>query len=249
MKISELPRAEKVNNEDVFPVVQDGETKKAPKEALQIPDDVGITDAGNLVLTVSGEKIGEGVPLPKTEVDQTYSPESTNAQSGVAVAETVNGAQKYTDGKVMRLINSIAVPDGETATMLKISKDVDGANFSLHNIMFSMKLILPAAQTVTVRLRTNGGQRYLVYKTGVAAKSNLFITGEAKVFSSGTFTNACYTSADVDLSGMSQASTYSNLATNQISKTNISDIEIFIYDASSNFVPLQAGSSIELWGC
>lgn len=249
MKISELPVAEKVNNEDVFPVVQDGATKKAPKEALQIPDDVGITDAGNLVLTVSGEKIGEGVPLPKTEVDQTYLPESANAQSGVAVAEAVAAANTYTDGKVMRLINSVTIPDGETATMLKISKDVDGANFSLNNIMFSMKLILSAAQTVTIRLRTDNGGRYLVYKTGVAAKANLFIAGEAKVFSNGTNSNVNYITSDVDLSGTAIASQTGSFASNDISKVNISDIEIFLYDTSNQFVPLQAGSSIELWGC
>lgn len=149
----------------------------------------------------------------------------------------------------LRLINSITVADGETATMLKISKDVDGANFSLHNIMFAARLKLPSAQTVTIRLRTNEGNRYLVFKTGVQASEVLFVSGESKVFSIGTNTNAEYITANVELSGTTTGTAVQTFASNAISKTNISDIEIFLYDASSNFVELQAGTALEVWGC
>ena len=149
----------------------------------------------------------------------------------------------------MRLINSITVADGETATMLKISKDVDSANFSLHNIMFAARLNLPSAQTVTIRLRTNSGGRYLVFKTGVQASEVLFVSGESKVFSIGTNTNAEYITANADLSGITTGTAVQTFASNAPSKTNISDIEIFLYDASNNFVQLQPGTTLELWGC
>lgn len=149
----------------------------------------------------------------------------------------------------MRLINSITVSDGETATMLKISKDVDGANFSLQNIMFAARLNLPSAQTVTIRLRTNDGARYLVFKTGVQASGVLFVSGESKVFSIGTNTNAEYISANADLTGTTTGTAVQTFASNAPSKTNISDVEIFLYDASNNFVQLQPGTTLEVWGC
>lgn len=149
----------------------------------------------------------------------------------------------------MRLINSITVADGETATMLKISKDVDGANFSLHNIMFAARLNLPAAQTVTIRLRTDGGGRYLIFKTNVQANTILFVGGESKVFSIGTNTNAEYITGNADLSGVTSGTAFQTFASNATSKTNISDIEIFLYDASNNFVELQPGTTLEVWGC
>lgn len=149
----------------------------------------------------------------------------------------------------MRLINSITVADGETATMLKISKDVDGASFSLQNIMFAARLNLPSAQNVTIRLRTNNGGRYLIYKTNVQSRTILFVSGESKVFSVGTHTNAEYLASSAEEIGLSSGTAVQTFASNAISKTNISDIEIFLYDASSNFVELQAGTALEVWGC
>ena len=149
----------------------------------------------------------------------------------------------------MRLINSITVADGETATMLKISKDVDGASFSLQNIMFAAQLNLPSAQTVTIRLRTNDGGRYLVFKTGVQTSGVLFVSGESKVFSIGTNTNAEYITANADLVGTTTGTAVQTFASNSTSKTNISDVEIFLYDASNNFVQLQPGTTLEVWGC
>lgn len=149
----------------------------------------------------------------------------------------------------LRLINSITVADGGTATMLKISKDVDGASFSLHNIMFAARLNLPSAQTVTIRLRTNDGGRYLVFKTGVKASGVLFVSGESKVFSIGTNTNAEYITANADLVGTTTGTAVQTFASNSTSKKNISDVEIFLYDASNNFVQLQPGTTLEVWGC
>ena len=237
------------------------------------PTDISLN--GNLLqLTANGKAVGEGVEIPKQEIDDAMSDTSENpVQNKVAkaytdektkatptdISLTGNLLQLTANGKAvgagvtiqsgLRLINRITVADGETATMLKISKDVDGASFSLQNIMFAARLNLPSAQTVTIRLRTDGGGRYLVFKTGVQASEVLFVSGESKVFSIGTNTNAEYITSNVDLIGSTIGTAFQTFAANAISKTNISDIEIFLYDASNNFVELQAGTSLEVWGC
>lgn len=240
MKISELPVAEKVNNEDVFPVVQDGETKKAPKEALQIPDDVGITDAGNLVLTVSGEKIGEGVPLPKTEVDQTYSPESTNAQSGVAVSEAVKKAG-------VRKIRHIELGTGETAVALSISTDEDGNPFELSEAFFTAHFVFdPVSGTnAAIRIRADAGQRYLVIKTGVSLSTGI-ITCSGTINAHGGIlsTTATYSTTD---SPQAADTMYGMIAKANGITHNLKNIEAFLL--VSGQLELKEGSFLELWGC
>lgn len=46
MKISQLPQAAAVSNDDLLPIVQNGETKKVDRKTLvgDVPDDVSITD-------------------------------------------------------------------------------------------------------------------------------------------------------------------------------------------------------------
>lgn len=65
MKISELPMAERVTNDDFLPLVQSGETKKANRSQILEGVPNGITqENGVLHLTASGEKVGEGAHLP-----------------------------------------------------------------------------------------------------------------------------------------------------------------------------------------
>lgn len=65
MKISELPQATKVNDNDIIPVVQDGETKQASKQQflLGTPNDLKLTDR-LLQLTANGEAVGGGITMP-----------------------------------------------------------------------------------------------------------------------------------------------------------------------------------------
>lgn len=237
---------------------------------LFIPENSGY---GRFVtVTVNGKPYTVPVGINTSVPDEVYTvvleslktPEANTSESGfysipTDISLTDNHLQLTANGEAvgegvtlprgMRLINSITVADGGTATMLKISKDVDGASFSLHNIMFAARLNLPSAQTVTIRLRTNDGGRYLIFKTNVNSNTILFVSGESKVFSIGTNTNAEYIIANADLSGTTTGTTVQTFASNAPSKTNISDIEIFLYDASNNFVELQAGTTLELWGC
>lgn len=65
MKISELPKATAVNDTDVIPLVQEGETKQASRKAFVgvVPNDLKLTDR-LLQLTANGEAVGGGITLP-----------------------------------------------------------------------------------------------------------------------------------------------------------------------------------------
>lgn len=246
MKITELPKATSVNDTDIAVIVQDGETKQVPKSVLAptVPIDTAMSDTSENPVQ---NKVAKAYTDEKTKATPTDIALTDNLLQLTANGEAVGNGVTLPNG--LRLINSITVADGETATMLKISKDVDGANFSLHNIMFAARLNLPSAQNVTIRLRTNNGGRYLVYKTGVAANTILFVSGESKVFSIGTHTNAEYITSNAEVTGMTIGTALQTFVSSAISKTNISDVEIFLYDASNKFVELQAGTTLEVWGC
>lgn len=168
MKISELPVAEKVNNDDVFPVVQDGETKKAPKGALQIPDDVGITDAGNLILTAGGGQIGAGVLLPKTEAGL-----RKIRHIELGTGETATALKISTD------------EDGNPF-------ELNEAFFTAHFVFDAV-----AGTNAAIRIRTDEGQRYLVIKSGVPLSTGI-ITCSGTINAHGGIlsTTATYSTTD-----------------------------------------------------
>lgn len=249
MKISELPVAEKVNNDDVFPVVQDGETKKAAKAALKIPDDVGVTSEGNLILTAGGGQIGAGVLLPKTEVDQTYSATSENAQSGMAVAEAVATANSYTDGKIMRLINCVSIPSDETADMILIDKNGADESFSLKHIKFMIDLRIPSSQTVKCIVRCNGALLFMTPQ--FSSLLTVKIIGEIKIFQAGTNINYSYLTSSPNISASSGYLNSKNLFVTvpPAIRKPITKMDVRVVDETNNIIQLKANSSIELWGC
>lgn len=65
MKISELPKATTVTDEDTIPLVQEGETKQASRKDFvgAVPNDLKLTDR-LLQLTANGEAVGDGITLP-----------------------------------------------------------------------------------------------------------------------------------------------------------------------------------------
>ena len=93
MKISNLPSATSVGDEDVIPVVQNGTTKKLPKGALALVDDV-IIENGKIYLVVSGKKIGLGAAIPQLYIDEKMSDTSTNPVQNKVAKAYVDGADK-----------------------------------------------------------------------------------------------------------------------------------------------------------
>ena len=65
MKISELPKATTVTDEDAIPLVQSGETKQASRKDFVgvVPNDLKLSDR-LLQLTANGEAVGGGITLP-----------------------------------------------------------------------------------------------------------------------------------------------------------------------------------------
>ncbi len=65
MKITKLPKATSVTNDDVTLIVQDGETRQIPRTLLAPPPPDGIQlDGDTLYLTADGVPVGTGVALP-----------------------------------------------------------------------------------------------------------------------------------------------------------------------------------------
>lgn len=245
-KITELPKATAVNDTDIAVIVQDGETKQVPKSVLAptVPIDTEMSETSENPVQ---NKVIKAYTDEKTKATPTDITLTDNLLQLTAKGEAVGAGVTLPSG--LRLINSITVADGKTATALKISKDVDGAKFSLHNIMFAARLNLSSAQNVTIRLRTDNGKRYLVYQSGVAANKIIFVSGESKVFTLGTHTIAEYITENVDLIGTRPGTAVQTFASEANSKKNISDVEIFLYDTTNQFVELQPGTTLEVWGC
>lgn len=197
-----------------------------------------------------GEKGDKGDTGEAPPADQSYSAESTNAQSGTAVAQAVETANAYADSKTPRFINSISLTE-ETAgaNSIKISTDSNGKSFSLKHCIVAIKVSLPESQTVTIRLRTDNGQRYVMYKTGVAANTNLLISGESRVLGIGTHSNFSYVAYSSQSTGTVNGFPVVTFADSAAGKLDIKDMEFFLYDTANQFVPLPAGTTMELWGC
>ncbi|MGN0538883.1 MAG: collagen-like protein [Candidatus Fimenecus sp.] len=197
-----------------------------------------------------GDKGDKGDAGETPPVDQGYSAESTNAQSGKAVAQAIESANAYADSKTPRFINTISLTE-ETAgaNLIKISTDSSGKSFSLKHCIVAIKVPFPESKTVTIRLRTNNGQRYMVYKTGVAVDTNLLISGESRVLGIGTYSRFSYVVYQSQNTGTANGDSVVTIAENALSKQDIKDVEFFLYDTSNQFVPLPAGTTMELWGC
>ncbi len=197
-----------------------------------------------------GDKGDKGDAGETPPVDQSYSDESTNAQSGKAVAQAVETANAYADSKVPRLINSVILTEEtENASTIKILTDSSGKSFSLKHCFVAIRVPLSESKTVTIRLRTNIGQRYIMYKTGVTVNTNLLISGESRVLGIGTYSNFSYVAHQSQSTGTINGASVVTIADNALSKQDIKDIEFFLYDTSNQIVPLPAGTTMELWGC
>ena len=72
MKISNLPQATSVSDDDVVPVVQGGKTKKLPRGVLEIPEGITLRD-NTLYLILDGDIMGAGAEIPIVSTDQTLS--------------------------------------------------------------------------------------------------------------------------------------------------------------------------------
>ena len=193
------------------------------------------------------EKLANAL-LPEN-IDQTYSPTSENAQSGLAVAEAVATANSYTDGKIMRLINYISIPSNETADMILIDKNGADESFSLKHIKFMIDLRIPSSQTVRCYVRINEANVIMTPK--FTSLLTVKIIGEIKIFQAGINVNYSYLTSNPNIpinSGvLNSKNVFATLP--PTIKNPITKIDVRVVDETNNIIQLKANSSIELWGC
>lgn len=188
--------------------------------------------------TAEKEKLANAL-LPEN-IDQTYSATSENAQSGVAVAEAVKKAG-------LRKIRHIELGAGETANMLKISTDEDGNPFELSEAFFTVHFVFDVSNTTShLRIRTDGGTRYIVFKTGVSLSNGIITCGGSINAHGGILTtSAVYSTTD---NPQAMDTTCGMIAKANGIDYNLKNIEAFIY-SSAGYTELKEGSFLELWGC
>lgn len=134
-------------------------------EWLKIGD--GATDFNNLPWKTGpkGDKGEQGIQGEKGETgangkdavtDQTYNPNSPNAQSGVAVAQALSG--KLDKQKNYELIATIKVApdvDGNLPTSLSFTEDSNGNPFELTDFYLSMVLGVTDGSGAKIRFNVN----------------------------------------------------------------------------------------------
>ncbi len=183
MKISQLANATVINDEDLFPVVQDDETKKVSAKTLlgNQPTDVTVTEDGNLQLIAGDKPLGGGVKLPAT--DQTYDPTSENAQSGVAVAEAFS--EKFnTVGTGKNLFN----PDDEDIVVGKLFNDNGELSVTNPSYLTSGYIEVEEGKTYFSSVKRNDTRYSIIRSYAFYDENKGFISGSGTSAANGQIT-------------------------------------------------------------
>ena len=107
--------------------------------------------------------------LDRRDVDQSYNPESENAQSGIAVAEAINLFDQSKQ-KNYELIATITVaPDenGNLPTSIIFTQDSKGNPFELTDFFLSMVLGVTDGSSAMIRFNVNGKLTFGSVKAGL----------------------------------------------------------------------------------
>lgn len=142
-KITELPNATAVNDTDLVPIVQDGETKQIPRGLFiqTPPDDLKITN-NLLQLSANGEAVGAGI----TVATPTFVESTVNS-----LAENL----KY------RVIADITLT--EDTQKIEITKDDEGSAFALKSVFVLFRGKFTKTAACNMFYAFNGGQIYQMY--------------------------------------------------------------------------------------
>ena len=174
-----------------------------------------------------------------TTVDPSVSENSDNAVSSSAVYDFV----KKNTGRV---IFSAEVADGETVEEYIINKDLDGKAFSLKGLkIFLVAKCATDVENITVKLRTDYGERYLAHLYKVANTGSLFI------FCDTDTENGYFTHSRVSYGTGGQGTTASTAASVISSAKNIYINNLFVgfFELNgSTHIPFTAGTKILVVG-
>lgn len=123
---------------------------------------------------IQGEKGEKGDPGEIANIDQTYNPESENAQSGKAVAEAVSSISS--ESKSWRIITDLTLTE---ESVVSITADTEGNDFRLKGFRIQMKI--PATDSgVTPWLHCNNLAFCQAYAVGANKIGLIYYLAELK---------------------------------------------------------------------
>jgi hypothetical protein len=191
---------------------------------------------------------GESVDI---EIDQTYNPESENAQSGKAVAEALKP-------KEYELINTITVApdtDGSLPSTVAFSADSEGNTFALDNFYIRMraKTTEKTANVSVTYKNPYGNNAYIMHNTSIGITNTNFKRTTFRYFK---LPNG-YTSISIDTSIADTIPTYYSaqagiarsafLESNSTSEVATKKFDYIGVEVQGGEV-WDEGSTFELWG-
>lgn len=205
----------------------------------------------------------QGIQGPKGEKGDT-GPQGPRGETGPSVAidtamsdTSENPVQNkvvkgYIDNiTTLRKIRRIELGESETASQFTVSTDENGNSINLSIVYITAHFIFEAADTnATIRIRTSAADgRYFILQSGVSRKSGS-ITTSGQATALGGMMNSNFNYQVGYNQGTRQATgVFSTIASVNKIKGNIPSVEAWLYDANNQYMTLQAGSYIEIWGC
>lgn len=182
---------------------------------------------------------------PSVAIDAAMSDTSENPVQNKVVKGYID------DITTLRKIRRIELGESETASQFTVSTDENGNAINLSIVYITAHFIFEAADTnATIRIRTSAADgRYFILQSGVSRKSGS-ITTSGQATALGGMINSNFSYQVGYNQGTRQATgVFSTIASVNRIKRNIPSVEAWLYDANNQYMTLQAGSYIEIWGC
>lgn len=193
----------------------------------------------------TGPQGPRGETGPSVAIDAAMSDTSENPVQNKVVKGYID------DITTLRKIRRIELGESETASQFTVSTDENGNSINLSIVYITAHFIFEAADTnATIRIRTSAADgRYFILQSGVSRKSGS-ITTSGQATALGGMINSNFNYQVGYNQGTRQATgVFSTIASVNKIKGNIPSVEAWLYDANNQYMTLQAGSYIEIWGC
>lgn len=193
----------------------------------------------------TGPQGPRGETGPSVVIDTAMSDTSENPVQNKVVKGYID------DITTLRKIRRIELGESETASQFTVSTDENGNAINLSIVYITAHFIFEAADTnATIRIRTSAADgRYFILQSGVSRKSGS-ITTSGQATALGGMINSNFSYQVGYNQGTRQATgVFSTIASVNKIKRNIPSVEAWLYDANNQYMTLQAGSYIEIWGC
>ena len=193
----------------------------------------------------TGPQGPRGETGPSVAIDTAMSDASENPVQNKVVKGYID------DITTLRKIRRIELGESETASQFTVSTDENGNAINLSIVYITAHFIFEAADTnATIRIRTSAADgRYFILQSGVSRKSGSITTsGQATALGGMINSNFSY-QVGYNQGTLRATGVFSTIASVNKIKGNIPSVEAWLYDANNQYMTLQAGSYIEIWGC